>query len=71
MIYRFKGAIYKVGINPCVEVPERITSKMRAIGGYIYTKGEINKYKFEQTLVSVKNGPYRLYVNGPMKKNRM
>jgi Domain of unknown function (DUF1905) len=68
MGFRFKGEIYKVGINPCVEVPERITSKMKAIRGYIYIRGEINKHKFEQTLVSVKNGPYRLYVNGPMMK---
>ncbi|MFZ1675935.1 MAG: DUF1905 domain-containing protein [Saprospiraceae bacterium] len=68
MEFRFKGEIYKVGINPCVDVPERITLKMKPLRGYIFVKGEINKHKFEQTLVSVKNGPYRLYVNGQMMK---
>lgn len=68
MAFRFKAEIYKVGINPCVDVPERITSKMQPLRGYIPVKGIINKCKFEQTLVSVKNRPYRLYVNGRMMK---
>ncbi|HZV72040.1 MAG TPA: DUF1905 domain-containing protein [Saprospiraceae bacterium] len=63
MGFRFKGEIYKVGINPCVDVPERITLKMKPDRGYIPVLGEINKHKFQQTLVAVKNGPYRLYVN--------
>ena len=68
MGFKFKGEIYKVGINPCIDVPERITSRMQPRRGYIPVQGEINKYKFQQTLVAVKNGPYRLYVNGPMMK---
>ena len=31
-------------------------------------KGHIDDYPFEQTLVPVKDGPYRLYVNGLMLK---
>jgi hypothetical protein len=40
-------------------VPER---------GYIPVKGQIKGHPFEQTLVPVKNRPYRLYVNGSMLK---
>jgi hypothetical protein len=36
--------------------------------GYIPVRGHIAGYLFEQTLVPVKDGPYRLYVNGLMLK---
>jgi hypothetical protein len=36
--------------------------------GYIPVKGRIKEHRFEQTLVPVKNRPYRLYVNGLMLK---
>jgi hypothetical protein len=68
MKYSFKATIYKVGINPCVAVPPRITKTMTAVKGYITIKGRINDHPFHQTLVPVKNAAYRLYVNGPMLK---
>lgn len=68
MAFSFKAKIFKVGINPCVEVPLFVTAAMTASKGYIPVKGEINGYFFTQTLVPVKNAPYRLYVNGPMLK---
>ena len=68
MKFSFKASIYKVGINPCVKVPFRITDKMIASKGYIPVKGKINNHSFEQTLCPVKNAEYRLYVNGPMLK---
>jgi hypothetical protein len=68
MAFRFSAAIYKVGINACVDVPERVTAKMTAVRGYIPVKGFIGKYAFTQTLVPVKERPHRLYVNGPMLK---
>jgi hypothetical protein len=64
----FKARIYKVGINACVEVPKKITDRMEPRRGYIPVKGYIEGYAFEQTLVPVKNKPYRLYVNGLMLK---
>ena len=67
-MYSFKAKIYKVGINPCVDVPEKIYSKLIATKGYIPVKGTINQFPFQQTLCPVKNGPYRLYVNIPMMK---
>jgi len=41
---------------------------MKPQRGYIPVKGHIDDYAFEQTLVPVKDGPYRLYVNGLMLK---
>ncbi len=68
MKFKFKAKIYKVGINPCVDVPPRITSGMKPEKGFIPVTGKINKHEFLQTLMPVKNAPYRLYVNGPMMK---
>jgi Domain of unknown function (DUF1905) len=68
MKFSFTATIYKTGINPCVDVPEKITAKMKAVKGYIPVKGTINTHSFIQTLVPVKNAPYRLFVNGPMLK---
>jgi hypothetical protein len=68
MKFSFKAEVYKVGINPCVKVPLRITAKMKPSKGYIPVKGKINGHSFLQTLVPVKEEPYRLYVNGPMLK---
>lgn len=64
----FKARIYKVGINPCVEVPRAITAKMKPVKGYIAVTGKINGHEFSQTLVPVKDAPYRLYVNMSMLK---
>ena len=64
----FEAEIYKVGINPCVDVPAQITERMQASKGYIRVRGKINSYSFRQTLVPVKNSDYRLYVNGMILK---
>ena len=64
----FKAKIYKVGINACVDVPESVTNSMEPTKGYIKVKGTINGFGFTKTLVPVKNGPYRLFVNIPMLK---
>jgi len=68
MKFSFTATINITGINPYVDVPERITTTMVATKGYISIKGTINKHSFTQTLVPVKNKPYRLFVNGPMLK---
>lgn len=41
MSFSFKAKIYKVGINPCVDVPNNITRKINK-KGYIPVKGTIN-----------------------------
>jgi hypothetical protein len=68
MTFKFKAKIYKVGINPCVKVPLRITKLMIPLKGYIPIQGKIKNHNFIQTLVPVKGEGYRLYVNGPMLK---
>jgi hypothetical protein len=68
MLFSFKAKIYKIGINPCVQVPEKIFSQLKATKGYISVKGTINKHPFIQTLCPVKKEGYRLYVNGQMLK---
>jgi hypothetical protein len=66
--YSFKAEIYKIGINYCVDVPEKISSQMTATKGYIKIKGRINSFPFTKSLVPVKNGNYRLFVNIPTLK---
>lgn len=61
--FRFRALIYKTGINFAVDVPARISSKLIAVKGYIRVKGTVNKFPFTKSLVPVKNGPYRLFVN--------
>ncbi len=68
MELKFKAKIYKVGINACVDVPESVTKKMTPEKGYIKVKGLINGFEFSKNLVSIKNKPYRLFVNIPMLK---
>ena len=68
MKFSFSAKIYVVGINPCVKVPKRITNRMVVYRGYIRIKGKIEHHDFRQTLVPVKDAPYRLFVNGPMLK---
>ena len=68
MKFSFKARIYKVGINPCVKVPRKITARLIPLRGYIFVKGKIEQHTFTQTLVPVKDAPYRLFVNGPMLK---
>ena len=68
MELKFKAEIYKVGINACVDVPEKITHKMEPQSGYIKVKGSINGFEFSKNLVPVKSKPYRLFVNLSMLK---
>lgn len=68
MTYRFKATLYQTGINWAVDVPVTITQRLEKEKGYIRVKGQINGFDFKQTLVPVKDAPYRLFVNGPMMK---
>jgi hypothetical protein len=68
MTYSFKAKIYKIGINWAVDTPKNITDKLTPKKGYISIKGKINGFNFIQTLVPVKNAPYRLFVNQIMMK---
>lgn len=68
MKHTFKAKIYKIGINWCVDVPTETTELLTAKKGRINIKGKINGFEFTKTLMPVKNGPYRLFVNKAMMK---
>jgi hypothetical protein len=68
MKHQFKAKIYEIGINWAVDVPKAISAQMKAEKGYIRIKGQINGFNFIQTLVPVKDAPYRLFVNQLMMK---
>ena len=68
MKHHFKAKIYQIGINWAVDVPRSITDQMKLEKGYIRIKGQLNDFNFIQTLVPVKNAPYRLFVNFIMMK---
>ncbi len=55
----FTATISRIGINPRVPVPKRITDKMIATKDYIPIKGKINGHPFVQTLVPIKDAEYR------------
>jgi Bacteriocin-protection, YdeI or OmpD-Associated/Domain of unknown function (DUF1905) len=67
-VHTLTTKIYKTGINAAVDVPKDITDAMTTAKGYIRIKGAINGFAFRQTLVPVKDAPYRLFVNIPMLK---
>jgi hypothetical protein len=62
----FSAKIKKVGINPYVDPPKRVTAPFK-IRDYIAVKGTINGKKFAQTLVPVGGGKHRLFINGVMR----
>ena len=67
MTQQFSSTIYKLGINPCVEVPLRVS---RALGkrGYIPVAGELNGKPFLANLVPIGEGRHRLFINGEMRE---
>jgi len=61
--HTFNAIIYKTGINFAVDVPADISSALTVAKGYIRVKGTVNNFPFTKSLVPVKGGPYRLFVN--------
>lgn len=66
-IHQFTATVYKLGINPCVDVPRRISD---AFGrhGYVPVEGTLNGQPIRATLVPKGGGRHRLYLNGDMRK---
>ncbi|HET6890620.1 MAG TPA: YdeI/OmpD-associated family protein, partial [Pyrinomonadaceae bacterium] len=67
MSERFSATIFKVGINPCVDVPARV-SKTLGRTGYIPIQGTLNGHAFRAGLVSLGGGRHRLFINGEMRR---
>lgn len=69
---KFTASIYKIGINPVVDLPENVLAAVFEQAGRskgpIPVHGRIDGAEFTQTLVKYQ-GAWRLYINGPMLKN--
>ncbi len=62
-VLTFSARIYKVGINPCVAVPARVSEAFNR-RGYIRVRGTVNRFAIRSTLVPIRGGRHRLYING-------
>jgi hypothetical protein len=63
----FSAIVGKVGINPCVDVPERVSACFGE-RGYVPVSGTLNDVAIRAMLVPAGNGRRRLYINGEMRK---
>ena len=67
----FSTKILKLGINPCVNVPNNVLNELfRQAGktkGPIPVRGKLNGKKFKQTVVKYQ-GAWRLYLNTQMRR---
>ncbi len=63
----FTATVYTLGINPCVDVPPRVSA---AFGkkGYVPVAGTLNDQPIRATLVPKGGGRHRLYLNGDMRQ---
>ncbi|OGD47058.1 hypothetical protein A3K69_06770 [Candidatus Bathyarchaeota archaeon RBG_16_57_9] len=63
----FSATIYKIVINPAVDIPEDVS---RAFGkrGYVPVKGSLNGTPIRATLVPVGGGRHRFYINTEMRR---
>ena len=67
MTQAFSATIYKLGINPCVDVPKRV-SQTFGKRGYVPVRGMLNRQPIRATLVPKGEGRHRLFINGDMRK---
>lgn len=67
MNQQFSAKIYKLGINPCVDVPKRMSEAFKRTG-YVPVAGTLNGQRIRATLVPKGNGRHRLYLNGEMRR---
>ena len=58
----FRAKIYKIGVNRCVDTPERVS---RALGSekYIPVKGHVEDMAIRSTLVPRGDGKHRLFIH--------
>jgi Domain of unknown function (DUF1905)/Bacteriocin-protection, YdeI or OmpD-Associated len=67
MTQRFSAIIRKIGVNPYVGVPVRISRAMKK-RGYVPIAGTVNGKSMRTTLVPIGKGKHRLYINGGMRE---
>ena len=70
-MHRTTGKVYKIGINPCVTVPESVVQsllqKSGKKSGPIPVIGTLNREPFKQTIVKYKD-KWVLYLNTEMRE---
>ena len=64
---KFTARIHKVGINPCIDVPARI-SRDYGRRGYVPVLARLGEGTFQATLVPVGGGRHRLCLNLSMRQ---
>ena len=58
----FRAKIYKIGINRCVDVPQRV-SRVLGEDKYVPVKGYVEDVEIRSTLVPRGGGKYRLFIH--------
>jgi len=66
MSQQFSATIYKLGINPCVDAPRRVSEAFKT-RGYVPVAGTLNGHAIRATLVPKGGGEHRLFLNGEMR----
>jgi hypothetical protein len=66
-VHRFLAAIYKVGINRAVDVPEEICRELCA-SGYVPVVATVSGQSGSTTLIPAGGGAYRLYLDSRLRK---
>lgn len=64
---RFSARIFKIGINPVVDVPEKVSGALGARGSFPVA-GLLNDVPIRATLVPAGAGRHRLYLNTAMRE---
>lgn len=64
----FTARIYKVDINPCVDVPARVSRTFVPRRGYVPVEGDVEGFPIRATLVPLGGGRHRLFLNGQMRQ---
>ncbi len=66
---RFRATILKLGPNPYVDVPSRLSRAFAsyARAGRITVHGRLNRTPIQATLIPARLGRYRLFINGGMR----
>ncbi len=66
MAHRLSAIIRKIGINPYVDVPLKISRAIKK-RGYVPIAGTVNGKPMRTTLVPIGKGRHRLFINGGMR----
>jgi hypothetical protein len=65
----FRARIKRQGVNPYVDVPARVSHALahQSQAGRIAVQGRLNEIDVRGTLMPMRSGGHRLYINGGMR----